>query len=234
MQTLQAAIDAFNALPPEKQREMTEEQRKSWAEAESVLDRTPANPADKATADLVPVAHLFRYEDSEHGSFEFYDTVPNPPQAFTSRIPLYGPEAAERIAALGQELAEEKRINKQLSDELDMREDEGCMLDDEFRKLTERAETAEACVAKREKENQQFRDRYENWKPMTTPPFEGAHPHTLLCFWTPPTEDEADYWSTGHWDERPDSAAMWCSIVTPIGPRREQIAALIQQEGEQP
>lgn len=33
------------------------------------------------------------------------------------------------------DLAEEKRINKRLSDELDMREEEGCHVDDDFRKL---------------------------------------------------------------------------------------------------
>jgi hypothetical protein len=32
-------------------------------------------------------------------------------------------------------LVEEKRINKRLNDELDMREEEGCHLDDDFRKL---------------------------------------------------------------------------------------------------
>ncbi|PYE89650.1 hypothetical protein [Phyllobacterium leguminum] len=75
-------------------------------------------------------------------------------------------------------------------------------------------------------EIERLRGRYENWKPITTPPHEAENPSSLLCFWCEPSDEDEGYWSTGVWDERPDSAVMWCSVNTPAGPHSEHFAAL--------
>jgi len=80
-----------------------------------------------------------------------------------------------------------------------------------------RALDAEAKCERLEKEIA----RYEDWHPMSvTPASLHIQEQALLHFYMPGTndEDDSDSWWTGTWDEAPENATMWCSIVTPLGP----------------
>ncbi|PRD42066.1 hypothetical protein C5748_18080 [Phyllobacterium phragmitis] len=108
---------------------------------------SPATPADKAPADLVPVAYttkatLDHLKGKDHVS-SFIFGVPSG----TVDIPLYGPEAAERIAALEAQLAIANETVKRQG--LEILKQIGVLQNSasEIVKWEGRAETAEARAA---------------------------------------------------------------------------------------
>ncbi len=116
---LKKAVEAFNAIPADKQREMLEAQRQSWARGEAALDPTPCNtaPVDRdnspAVGDgLITVAWLGRHDLWPEGMMSAYEFEP---QSYKMKHELVTRENAEQvIAGREREIERLKKVNAAL------------------------------------------------------------------------------------------------------------------------